>query len=117
MARRNRKHGQENHRGVFLGVAFVALVASVAMTYLNIHNTCESLGREIKQLESARADLQKRVVNEEHNWTSARSIRNMEALMASHGIVMSWPAARDIIRVPAQDPDEPAQYAYQSGVK
>ena len=110
---KNRKHGHESQRGVFWGVSLAALVASVAMTYLSIHNSCERIGRQIKKLEYERAELQKRVENEERNWTSARSIRNMEALMARHGIVMSWPAEQNIIRLRAAEPDEPAQYACQ----
>ena len=45
----------------------------------------------------------------------ARSIGNMERLMASHGIAMSWPEERNIIRLQAAAPDEPAQYACQRG--
>ena len=59
------------------------------------------------------AELRKRVVNEERNWAMARSIGNMERLMAAHGIVMSWPQERNIIRLQAAEPDEPAQYAFQ----
>jgi hypothetical protein len=47
----------------------------------------------------------------------ARSIRNMEALMARHGIVMSWPAERNIIRLRAAEPDFPAQYALNGAVR
>jgi hypothetical protein len=115
MARKNRKHGHEGHRGVFLGVALVALAAAVAMTYLSIHNTCESTGRQIKQLEFDKAELMKRVVNEERNWEMARSPARMEALMVQHGIAMSWPAEQNIIRLRAAEPDFPAQYALNGG--
>ena len=115
MARRNRKNGHEGNRMMFWGVSLSALVAALAMVYLSLYNTCESIGRQIKKMENEQAELHKRVVNEERNWTSARSIRNMEALMARHGIVMSWPAEQNIIRLRAAEPDEPAQYAFQGG--
>ena len=112
---KNRKNGQEGGRTVFWGVALCVLGAALAMVYLSLYNTCESIGRQIKRLETERAELQKRVVNEERNWAMARSIGNMERLMAAHGIAMSWPEERNIIRLQAAAPDEPAQYACQRG--
>jgi ATP-dependent protease HslVU (ClpYQ) peptidase subunit len=115
MARRNRKNGREGNRLMIWGVSISALAAALAMVYLSLFNTCEQIGRQIKSLEQQRAELQKRVVNEERNWATARSIRNMDQLMEAHGIVMSWPAEQNIIRLRATEPDDPAQYAYQSG--
>ena len=111
---KNRKNGQEGGRMMFWGVALCVLGAALAMVYLSLYNTCESIGRQIKRLEAERAELQKRVVNEERNWAMARSIGNMERLMDSYGITMSWPDERHIIRLRAADPDQPAQYAFQS---
>lgn len=98
---------------MFWGVAFTALAAALALVYLSLFNTCETLGRQIKKLEYERAELHKRVVNEERNWAMARSIGSMEQLMAVHGIQMSWPEERHIIRLPAVGSAEPAQYAFQ----
>ena len=116
MARRNRKNGHEGSRMMFWGVSLSALVAALAMVYLSLYNTCESIGRQIKKMESEQAELHKRVVNEERNWATARSIRNMEQLMENHGIVMSWPAEQNIIRLRAEESEEPARYAYQGGL-
>mgnify|MGYP001769223447 CR=1 FL=1 len=66
---------------VFWGVPAMALIALLGMVYLNLHNACESVGREIKRLESQRTELRKQVVNEERNWEMARYIRNMQGLM------------------------------------
>ena len=60
------------------------------------------------------AELRKQVVNEERNWSMARSIGNMERLLAAHGIAMTFPQERNIIRLKAAEPDEPAQYACQA---
>ena len=115
MAKRNRKNGQEGNRMLIWGVSICALAAALAMVYLSLYNTCETIGRQIKKLEGDQAELHKRVVNEERNWAMARSIGNMERLMAAHGIVMSWPEQQNIIRLEAAEPDEPAQYAFQGG--
>ncbi len=115
MAKRNRKNGHNGSRVMFWGLSIISVVAVVAMVYLSLYNSCEQLGRQIKKLEYQRAELHKRVVNEERNWAMARSIGNMERLMESHGIVMSWPQEKNIIRLKMVEQDEPAQYAYQRG--
>ena len=115
MAKRNRRNGEEGHRALAWGIALFGLAAVLAGVYLGLYNSCETIGRQIKKLETDRAELHKRVVNEERNWAMARSIGNMERLMASHGIAMSWPEERNIIRLQAAEPDEPAQYACQRG--
>jgi hypothetical protein len=115
MARRNKKNGHEGNRMVFWGVSLSVWVAALAMVYLSLFNTCENIGRQIKKLEHERTELHKKVVNEEHNWAMARSIGNMERLMATHGIAMTWPEEKNIIRLPMAAPAEPAQYAFQGG--
>ena len=95
--------------------ALLGVAAALAGIYLGLVNACDDLGRQIKALEASRAELRKQVVNEERNWSMARSIGNMERLMAAHGIAMSWPEERNIIRLQAAAPDEPAQYACQRG--
>lgn len=111
MAKRNRKNGRDGNRLVFWGVPLMALVAALGMVYLHLSNTCERIGRDIKRLEKERVELHKRVVNEEHNWGTASSIRNMEQLLARHGIEMTWPEQRNVIRLVERDFTEPEQYA------
>ena len=65
----------------------------------------------IKLAEQEKAELLKQVATEEQNWAQARSIRNMEALMAQYRIEMAWPAEKDIIRLHAARPDQPVEYA------
>ena len=115
MAKRNIKSGHEGNRIMVWGVSIGVLLAVLAMAYLSIFNTCENIGREIKKLEHEKAELHKRVVNEERNWATARSIRNMEQLMASHGIAMSWPAEQNIIRLRAEEAEEPTHLAFNGG--
>ena len=100
---------------VFWGVPAMALIALLGMVYLNLHNACESVGREIKRLESQRTELRKQVVNEERNWEMARYIRNMQGLMDAHGIAMTFPDSKNVVRLRAAEPEAPAQYALRSG--
>ena len=101
-------------RWVSGGAVLVVLLAFVGLAYLRLTNNCEELGRQIKALERQRDELHKQVVNEAHHWANARSTRNMERLMALHGIAMSWPAERNSIRLKAVDLDEPTQLPHQS---
>ena len=112
MAKRNQKNGARGGRAMLWGVGLGVLSAAVAMVYLGMLNTCETLGQQIKRLEVQQFELHKRAVNEERNWAAARSISNMEQLMARHGIAMSWPDQRNIIRM---RPAEPTQFAAQGG--
>jgi len=92
-------------------IALFGVAAALAGIYLGLVNACDHLGRQIKTLEANRAELRKQVVNEERNWTMARSIVNMERLLVAHGIEMTFPQERNIVRLVATEPDEPAQYA------
>lgn len=111
MARRNRKNGEEGHRAMLWSFALFGVAAVLAGIYLGLVNACDDLGRQIKALEASRGELRKQVVNEERNWSMARSIGNMERLLSAHGIAMTFPQERNIIRLKAAEPDEPAQYA------
>lgn len=91
--------------------ALLGVAAALAGIYLGLVNACDDLGRQIKALEASRAELRKQVVNEERNWSMARSIGNMERLLAAHGIAMTFPQERNIVRLKATEPDAPAQYA------
>ena len=84
MAKRNRKNGEEGHRTMVWGISLFGVAAVLAGIYLGLFNACETIGRQIKKLEYDQAELRKRVVNEERNWAMARSIGNMERLMAAH---------------------------------
>lgn len=115
MARKNRKNEHEGSRMILWGVSLSVLAAALAMVYLSLYNTCDGIGRQIKKLEDERAELHKRVVNEERNWATACATPNMERLMAHHGIAMTWPAEKNIIRLRPAEPADPVHLAYQSG--
>lgn len=112
MANKNRRnHSKGGSTAMVRGVALGAVSLLLVLLYLGISNNCEELGRQIKRAEQEKAELLKQVATEEQNWAQARSIRNMEALMAQYRIEMDWPAEKDIIRLHAARPEQRVEYA------
>lgn len=111
MSRNRKKHARRGNRRLIKTISVLTVVAAMAMVYLFLNNRCEVLGKEIKQLETRQGDLARRLANEERNWAMARTVRNMERLMAEHQIQMGWPAERDIIRLAERRADVDALYA------
>lgn len=103
MAKRNRKMARATHRQVSWAVGLGIGACVLALVYLQMQADCERTGKRIKQLERERREVQKQVTNEERNWATASSVPNMERLLASHGIEMSWPEEGQIIRLAAAD--------------
>ncbi len=111
MAKRNRKNKSTGYRTAFWGITLCVLVAALSVVYLSLHNNCERMGQQINDLERQRQQLEKQVKTEEDNWAIACSTRNMVRLLAVHGIAMSWPEERNIIRLRPVEIEEPARYA------
>lgn len=112
MAKGNRRNGSRGSRLILIrGGVLGALALGLLVFYLGLSNRCEDLGRQIKQAEQEKEELQKKVSTEEHNWAQARSIRNMEKLMTEHGLAMSWPAESQIIRLRVMGGGAVTEYA------
>ena len=82
-----RKHAKD---GAGLGLARVALLAlglfGMGIAYLSMNTQCENLGKEIKKARQELAQLDRELLNEEHYWAQAKSVQNMEKLLAANGI-------------------------------
>ena len=109
MSRKNRKISQAGNRVPLKTILALAVVAVGAIFYLTLQSGNDALGREIKDLERRLPALSKDIAGEQRNWTAAKSPRNMDLLMARHGIEMGWPAASQIIRL-SENPDGDAPY-------
>jgi len=99
MAKKNRKLAKTPNKPVGLSIAGFLAASLGMLAYLQLLGTCEETGTRIKGLERSREALLKKVHNEEVNWSSASSVRNMQRLLERHGIEMGWPEERRIIRV------------------
>ena len=114
MPRKNRKLAKAPGRKTGFAIFGFVLLSTALLAYLQLQSSAEATGKRIKELERERDALVKKVHNEEVAWSAASSVRNMERLMALHGIEMGWPDESQIIRVSALRtplPDEGALYA------
>lgn len=89
-----------------------ALLAIFALGYLGLCSRCEGLNREVKRIEENRAELRRRVVNEQYKWANQTSLSRIEAKLAEFKLDMSFPPSSRIVHLdhPVQladlDPDE-----------
>ncbi len=112
MANKNRRnHAKGGGMMMMRGVALGATVLAMLLAYLGVSNSCEDLGRQIKQAEQEKAELLKQVATEEQNWAQARSVRNMEKLMKQFQLSMDFPQEKDIIRLHVERPEDVVEYA------
>jgi hypothetical protein len=91
------------------GVLAVAVV--VALSYLWFCDRCDAMGTQIKSLEARKAELHRRVLNEEYRWSNMKSPRNIENLLQRFNLVMTWPEEQRVIRMRYRPEPEPAHVA------
>jgi hypothetical protein len=85
-------------------LAGILLVVSLlALTYLWLNGRCDTLGLSIKNLERKKAELGRRIVNEEFKWSNMTSPRNMQKLLEAHGLTMTWPSEKNVVRIRRTD--------------
>lgn len=92
------------------------LISMIALVYVWLGCRCDSLGKQLKTLEAQKAELEKRIQNEEYNWTRMKSPLSMEEALAKFHISMTWPGHEQIVRlsdkaIPSNEADDPGQYA------
>ena len=98
---RNRLRKKNSGESVFPSVLAVVLLGAttLALSYLWLCGRCEDLGRKLKDLEQQKLALQRRIVNEEYKWSNMTSPKNMEKLLQMHGLVMTWPTEKSVVRI------------------
>lgn len=103
MARRNtRKKRKKQVNGFIFPVPFAGIVvmaSALALGYVWLGCQCEALGDEIKTIEAARVELNKKHLTAEYRWVRTKSPRSMEIALQRHGINMDWPRAGQIVRL------------------
>jgi hypothetical protein len=108
---RNRLKRNKSSEGVFPTVLAGVLLAATgtSLGYLWVCGRCEDLGRRIKLLEQQKAQIERRVVNEEYKWSNMTSPQNMEKLLQAHKLEMVWPKEKSVVRIHRAPHAEPAQ--------
>jgi hypothetical protein len=102
--RRNRKKDAESGVIVSPVAAILLGVAVLSLGYLWVCGRCDALGRQITALEVRKTALHRQVLKEDYKWSRMKSPRNIERLLARHGLSMQWPAERDVVRIHADAP-------------
>jgi hypothetical protein len=115
MARRNRKKKVNGFIFPVPFAAMVVLVSALALTYVWLGCQCESVGEEIKTLETRGRELHKEYLNASYRWTRAKSPGNLERALDRCHIPMDWPQAGQVVRL--GDPRSLATGGALEGVK
>lgn len=103
MARRNRKNKPEGFIFTAPLAGVLLMLSTTALTWLWLDCRCESLGTEIRSLETERGEISKKCVNERYKWTKLKSPDSIETALARHGIAMNWPQPGQVVHLSDAD--------------
>ena len=82
--------------------------AIVSLSYLWLCGRCGDMGAHIKALEDRKAELRKRVINEEYKWANMKSPHNIEQLLQKFNLAMTWPDESRTVRLRLHAANPPA---------
>jgi hypothetical protein len=83
-------------RALALCLVFVAVVG---LSYVWLCAHCNTLGSEIRLLESEQRVVRLRAISEQDRWSNLLSPANLERTLKRHNLKMSLPDERQIVRV------------------
>jgi hypothetical protein len=78
---------------------FLVCAAVVGLSYVWVCARCDTLGSEIKQLESELRTARQRAITEQDRWSNMLAPANVERALDYHELAMSLPDERQIVRV------------------
>lgn len=78
---------------------FLVCVAGFGIAYVSLCARCDTLGSDIKRLESDCRTSRLRAINEEDRWANLLSPANFERTLKRHQLDMVMPDERQIVRV------------------
>lgn len=99
MAKKNKRKGQPAFPVPIPLVVAVLAAASFALVYVCLQSRTETLGHDIKKLEASRDRLREQLVRAQCDWARLQSPSSLEQALKQHGLVMTWPARDQIVRV------------------
>ena len=104
MFRSNRKR-KTIHAHVYTAklVSFAVLVVVVIIAWTVVYCRCQTLGGDIKKLESQNTELLRSLKAEELKWARAKSPENLKRALSKHGLVMELPDISQVKRIPRKD--------------
>lgn len=100
--RRNRKKQSAGFIFPLPLASVLGLAAAISLTYLWLCGRCEAMGQQIKALEEQRAEVQKRITNEEYKWAQLKTPENIARLLQQFNIEMVWPDKDRVVRIKSE---------------
>lgn len=83
----------------------VIVVSAAAIGYLWLDVRCETVGRELKRLESRMFEAERQYANEQYLWTQTRSPASVERALRRHNIAMTWPENSRVVHLTVSELD------------
>jgi hypothetical protein len=117
--KQKRKNRKAEVRIPFPNVLAMVLVcvAASGLSYVWLCAQCNTLGDEIKRLESVRRTVRQQVISEQDRWSNMLAPANFERALKHHGLAMTLPGERQIVRVRRSSGSKALTLAYnKSGV-
>lgn len=77
----------------------LVFVAVFGLSYVWLCARCDTLGQEIKRLETVQRETRRRVINEQDRWSSQLAPANLDRALKRHKLIMQLPDEQQIVRV------------------
>ena len=77
----------------------LVFVAVFGISYVWLGARCDSLGQDIKRLETVHREARFRTINEQDRWSNLLAPANFERALKRHHLAMTLPDERQIVRV------------------
>ena len=92
-------------------ILILGAIGLIAFAHLWLVGQCDALGVQIKKLEDQKAEIRKRVVNEEYRLAKMKTPENIDRLLKQFGISMGLPEPGQVVVVRANDGARPVEVA------
>ena len=92
----------KKNAGFLFPVPLAALLSTAALLcfgYLWLNGRCESLAQDIKRLEDGKAEVRRRVLNEEYKWSNLCTLRRVREALVQFQIPMDWPDNARVVHI------------------
>lgn len=100
--RRNRRKSRKLQASVRVPAALASILVPafvIALMWIMAGVRCDALGRKIRSLESRKDQLAKQLENEQNRWANLTTPSSFQEILRQHGLVMSRPEERNIVRI------------------
>lgn len=77
----------------------LVFVAVFGLSYVWLCARCDTLGQEIKRLETVQRETRRRMINEQDRWSNLLAPANLDRALKRHNLAMQLPDEQQIVRV------------------